>query len=493
MTTARALLQSPEDETAARVPPHDDECERGLLGAFLIDAATATAACKAQYVTETDIYNPAHRVLFHTLSMMQTAGAPVDDLNAVVSKLRERGELEQVGGESYLIQLMDGCPTAQHAGYYAQQIRKASACRLAIEHARGIADLAYDGSATELLSACEKSVTELRAATSVVESEGDPFPSITLPDLEAYQPKPEDNHIAGRGWLRRGAMTLLTGGTGLGKSVLVEQIAVCIASGMPILGCIPVAKPFRVLLLQAENDMESLQRDILAIRAAISADRELVAANLTIRWAYAVSGKEFVKYFVAQLAAGWDFTIIDNYQAFSGAADINDSGAWDAWFSPIRAAFSAANAAVLLVDHTTKPKVDPRNGSGPTARESVYSAAGTSRKANGARCSAELSECRDDETCRRFRLRFGKNAERNGLVDANGRVVRDLFIEHSDSAEHPYWRASDIQSPTDATGKYDQQIAAMLIEDPHLSNRKIAEKVGCNHSVVSRCRDRLEI
>ena len=73
-------------------------------------------------------------------------------------------------------------------------------------------------------------------------------------------------------------------------------------------------------------------------------------------------------------------------------------------------------------------------------------AAGTSRKANGARCSAELYSPADGET--RYRLHFGKNPERAGIYDENGLMVRDVFLDRSPSATRPYWTPSADQTPT---------------------------------------------
>ena len=77
------------------------------------------------------------------------------------------------------------------------------------------------------------------------------YPALRFSDLQALNPQPEKNHIMGNGFFRRGAWSLFTGGTGTGKSVLVEQTAACLSCGKPVFG-FRVARPFRVLLLTAE-------------------------------------------------------------------------------------------------------------------------------------------------------------------------------------------------------------------------------------------------
>ncbi|MCX7008577.1 MAG: hypothetical protein NTY53_15215, partial [Kiritimatiellaeota bacterium] len=105
----------------------------------------------------------------------------------------------------------------------------------------------------------------------------------------------------------------------------------------------------------------------------------------------------------------------------------------------------------------------------------------------GARCSCVLAEVRDDE--RRFRLRFGKNAERTGLLDAVGYVVHDLYIEHADNPREPYWRVSVDQGAAD--GHYDAAIRKALDDDPGISATKIGKQLGCCTATVTRAMKRM--
>ena len=330
-------------------------------------------------------------------------------------------------------------------------------------------------------------LAELMRAADEPVATPDEFPALTLADLQAYEPNPERDHIAGAGWLRRGAMTLFIGATGIGKSVAIEQACISVAAGLPIFGCIAVDRPRKVVLLQAENDEETMKRDALAIVAGIQADANTVTRNLTTRWAYALTGDRFIAYVAALLERERpDLLALDNYQAFSGD-DINSTEAWQAWYRPIIKACVEYHAALLLVDHTTKPKTETKGA--PSPRQAAYDAAGTSGKANGARCSCVLSEVADDP--RRFRLRFGKNAERTGLLDANGYVVRDLFLEHSDNPRAPYWRLSGDQFP--AGGQYDAAIRQAVEDAPDISARELGKRIGCQHTTVTRARTRMGI
>lgn len=115
------------------------------------------------------------------------------------------------------------------------------------------------------------------------------YPAMRFKELLALEPKPAENHIVGNGWLRRGEWSIFTGGTGIGKSVAVEQIAACVACGKPVFG-LTVARPFKVLLLTAENDEETLKRDFEAIATHEDLDADRLDQNLQIHHAYALDG-----------------------------------------------------------------------------------------------------------------------------------------------------------------------------------------------------------
>ena len=305
------------------------------------------------------------------------------------------------------------------------------------------------------------------------------FDVFTLSQLRAYT-TPPGHKIMGDGFLRRGAGTLAVGGTGLGKSVLAMQISVSVAAGLPFLGCISVPEARRVLHIQAENDEETMQRDLLSIVDYVKADDDLVECNLTLAHCYGRTGTDFVEwlpYMIRKFEP--DLIVIDPYQAFVGAVDINGTQGFLEWVSPIQVMLRENEAALLLLAHTPKP----RERDGWNQRESVYMAAGTSALSNWCRASMELAPVAQETE--RFRLTFGKNAERTGLAgeDGNG-VCRELYLSHSGNIKTPYWQIAASQDAP-SKSKYRDEILTLATTHPSMSQREIARTVGCSIGTVS--------
>jgi replicative DNA helicase len=105
---------------AARVPPHDLDAERAVIGAMLVSEAAVAAV--AERLQAEDFYSEVHRVIYWAMMRLYTRGDPIDQLT-LTNELRSVGEFEKVGGRAYVFQIVESVPTAANAARYAEIVR----------------------------------------------------------------------------------------------------------------------------------------------------------------------------------------------------------------------------------------------------------------------------------------------------------------------------------------------------------------------------------
>ncbi len=135
-------MRASDIETAAgRVPPHSLDAEQSVLGAMLIDAG-AVGRCLELIREDDTFYREAHRKIFRAITSIHDRGEPAD-LVTVGEELAKKGELEQVGGPSYLASLFEQVATAANVEYYCKIILEKATLRKLIEAGTTIATEAY--------------------------------------------------------------------------------------------------------------------------------------------------------------------------------------------------------------------------------------------------------------------------------------------------------------------------------------------------------------
>ncbi|MBA2724270.1 MAG: hypothetical protein H0U56_15560 [Methylibium sp.] len=112
---------------AVRTPPANLDAEGVVLSACMLDA-TKAALDVARTVLESpaDFYADCNRQIFEALLELDAEGKPSGAV-LVAQKLRERGDLQRVGGMPYLAQLLEGIPIADveaHARLIADKAKQ---------------------------------------------------------------------------------------------------------------------------------------------------------------------------------------------------------------------------------------------------------------------------------------------------------------------------------------------------------------------------------
>ena len=125
---------------ASRVPPHDLDAERAVIGAMLV-SETAVAAVAERLAAE-DFYSEVHRIIYGAMMRLYSRGEPIDQLT-LTNELRSVNEFERIGGRPYVFQIVESVPTAANAGRYADIVRGKALLRAIIDVGSRITEDAF--------------------------------------------------------------------------------------------------------------------------------------------------------------------------------------------------------------------------------------------------------------------------------------------------------------------------------------------------------------
>ena len=102
-----------------RIPPHDIDAEKALLGAVMIK--TSGLMDVADIVTPDMFYAEKHKIIYSAMLQLQKKHEPID-IVSLSTELRLTNSLDGVGGVMYLSDILGGVPMSTNAEYYAKTI-----------------------------------------------------------------------------------------------------------------------------------------------------------------------------------------------------------------------------------------------------------------------------------------------------------------------------------------------------------------------------------
>ena len=140
---------------AARVPPHDLDAERAVIGALLV-SETAVAAV-AEQLTAEEFYSETHRIIYGAMMRLYSRGDRIDQIT-LTNELNSINEFDRVGGRAYVFQLVESVPTASNAARYAEIVRGKALLRSVIDVGSRITEDAFrePEDVTEALDSAEQ-------------------------------------------------------------------------------------------------------------------------------------------------------------------------------------------------------------------------------------------------------------------------------------------------------------------------------------------------
>jgi replicative DNA helicase len=252
-----------------RIPPQAIEAEQAVLGAVLQHTDALHRGFEA--LREEDFYLPKHRKIFSAIRKLYESSSAVD-LITLPEELSNRGQIEEIGGRRYLLDLVDSVVTIANLEDYIRIVREASVKNQLIEDCGDIVGRCYDPlqPADELLDYSETKIFAIKEHSL----KGD-FISLkeilpqTFEQIEDYSKR--EGHVTGipTGFSELDSLTsgfqnsdlvIIAGRPSMGKTAFALNMAehVAVNKGLP------------VCVFSLEMSKEQLSQRLLCSRARIS-------------------------------------------------------------------------------------------------------------------------------------------------------------------------------------------------------------------------------
>ena len=114
-----------------------------MLGSYLLAPREIGGLCAEKQIKPEHFHLPAHAQIYATLVELWDANKPIDFIT-LTQLLRDRNQLEQVGGAAYVTELFTFLPTAANATYYADILQEKFTLREIIKVCTEYAARSYD-------------------------------------------------------------------------------------------------------------------------------------------------------------------------------------------------------------------------------------------------------------------------------------------------------------------------------------------------------------
>ena len=106
-----------------RIPPQSIEAEQALLGSVMLRPEAIHEI--TDLINDECFYSEKHKVIWRAMLELMSKAEPID-LLSLSNKLKGIGELDRVGGSSYLSDLVSYVPSASNVRHYAGIVQKKS-------------------------------------------------------------------------------------------------------------------------------------------------------------------------------------------------------------------------------------------------------------------------------------------------------------------------------------------------------------------------------
>ena len=135
------------DPSLHKIPPQNIEAEQSVLGAVLLENEAINNVL--EILATNDFYSEAHRRIFSAILELSEKNEP-SDLITLSNILKDKNQLDSVGGVSYLATLVDNVPSAANIAYYSRIVKEKAILRGLIGTATEIITKSYDTTGSDI-------------------------------------------------------------------------------------------------------------------------------------------------------------------------------------------------------------------------------------------------------------------------------------------------------------------------------------------------------
>ncbi len=222
-------------QKSVRIPPQSIESEQAVLGSIMLRPQALQDV--VDVIGVDSFYADKHKIIFRAMLELSSKSEPIDMLS-LSHKLKEKKEIERVGGNAYLTELVNCVPSSTNARHYAEIVSKKHILRSLIDAADYISELSFsegDEEIDNLMDSAEKKIFGITSAPK-----GQKFVSIkqTLKETWEELEKLQENQGAVRGvptgfkqlddllgGLQNSDLIILAARPSIGKTTLALDIA----------------------------------------------------------------------------------------------------------------------------------------------------------------------------------------------------------------------------------------------------------------------------
>lgn len=268
-----ALLEPGSDQGMDRLPPQDLGAEQGVLGGMML--SKDAIADVVEKLRSNDFYRPAHELIYEAIIDLYGRGEPADFVT-VADALREKGNLEKVGGAPYLADLIDAVPTAANAGFYAEIVAERATLRRLVEAGTRIVQLGFAADGGEVDAAVNEAQAQVYSVTDRTKSEDyvklSEVIEPTMDFIEMLQSRGGQVNGVPTGFaefdeltqgLHPGQMIIFAGRPAMGKTTL----------GMDVMRSAAIHNGMASAIFSLEMDRQEIMMRIMAAEAQVPMSR----------------------------------------------------------------------------------------------------------------------------------------------------------------------------------------------------------------------------